>query len=52
MTDQLILKGTDFLIMFLSKENHMLFISGMVVGAVIGGLIATFVVPMFWKPKA
>lgn len=27
------------------------FVEGFFVGAVVAGLIATFVVPMFWKPK-
>lgn len=35
----------------LSKENNMIFVAGLVVGVIIGGLVGVFVTPMFWKPK-
>lgn len=35
----------------LSKEQNMVFIAGLIVGIIIGGLIGVFVTPMFWKPK-
>lgn len=38
--------------LLLNKEEFMVFIAGIVLGIIIGGLIGTFVVPMFWKPKA
>lgn len=51
MIDNLIIKGTDFLITFLSKEEHMLFIGGFILGAILGGLVDRFIIPMVWKPK-
>lgn len=51
MVDTLITQGVTFLITFLSKEEHMLFIGGLVIGLVIGGLFGRFVLPLIWKPK-
>lgn len=44
-------KFIPFLITFLSKEEHMLFIGGLFIGLVIGGLFGRFVLPLIWKPK-
>lgn len=49
--DSWISQGVTFLITFLSKEEHMLFIGGLIIGLVIGGLFGRFVLPMIWKPK-
>lgn len=51
MIDNIIIQGVTFLLTFLSKEEHMLFIGGLILGIIIGGLFGRFVLPLIWKPK-
>lgn len=42
---------TTLTTLILSKENHMIFLAGLILGIIIGGLFGAFVLPMIWKPK-